>query len=36
MITGDYPVTAKSIGKKIGLRNPEKVLTGEQIVHMTD
>lgn len=36
MITGDYPVTAKSIGKQIGLRNAENVLTGEEIVHMTE
>ena len=36
MITGDYPVTAKSIGRQIGLRNSENVLTGEQIVHMKD
>lgn len=36
MITGDYPITAKSIGKQIGLRNTENVLTGEKIVHMTD
>jgi Ca2+-transporting ATPase len=36
MITGDYPVTAKSIGRQIGLKNPDRVLTGEEIIHMSD
>lgn len=31
MLTGDYPVTASSIALKIGLHNPEKVMTGAQI-----
>lgn len=36
MITGDHPATAKSIGKQIGLMNPEKVLTGKEIEKMDD
>ncbi|MCX6291014.1 MAG: cation-translocating P-type ATPase [Bacteroidetes bacterium] len=36
MITGDYPVTAASIAKQVNLRNPEKILTGEQVMNMTD
>lgn len=35
MITGDYPATAKSIAKQIGLKNPEKVLTGDDLSNMT-
>lgn len=31
MITGDYPETAKFIAKKIGINNPEKYLTGEDL-----
>lgn len=31
MITGDNGTTAKSIAKKIGMENTERVLTGEQI-----
>jgi len=36
MITGDHPFTAKSIGKKAGLKNHEKVLTGKEIETMDD
>jgi P-type Ca2+ transporter type 2C len=36
MITGDLPITAKSIARKIGLNNPEKVLTGEELQQMSD
>lgn len=36
MITGDFSVTATSIGRQIGLKNPDDVLTGEEIVHMSD
>lgn len=36
MITGDYPATAASIASDIGLENPQKILTGPEIEHMTD
>jgi len=35
MITGDYPVTAASIGAKVGLDH-ERILTGSQIESMDD
>jgi Ca2+-transporting ATPase len=35
MITGDYPVTAKSIAAQIGLRHHEHVLTGADLTSMT-
>lgn len=31
MITGDYPGTAQFIAKKIGIKNPEQYLTGEDL-----
>jgi Ca2+-transporting ATPase len=31
MITGDYPVTAMNIGKQIGLKNPEKYISGTEL-----
>jgi P-type Ca2+ transporter type 2C len=34
MITGDYPGTAISVAKQIGLNNPSVYLTGEQIEKM--
>lgn len=34
MITGDYPGTAKFIAQKIGIKNPEKCLTGEDLEKM--
>ncbi len=34
MITGDYPGTAQFIARKIGVRNPEKYLTGESLEKM--
>lgn len=34
MITGDYPGTAKFIAQKIGIKNPEKYLTGEDLEKM--
>ena len=36
MITGDYPVTAKHIAMEIGLTNPDKCITGEELQVMTD
>lgn len=36
MITGDYPATAQSVAREIGLDNPEKVLTGDQLSSMDD
>ncbi len=34
MITGDYPGTAYTIGKQIGLANPEAIITGPEIEKM--
>lgn len=34
MMTGDHPVTAQSIARKIGLGNPHKVVTGAEIEGM--
>jgi len=31
MITGDYPGTAQYIAKEIGLQNPEKFITGDEL-----
>jgi P-type Ca2+ transporter type 2C len=36
MITGDYPVTAQQIGRQIGLRNVEKVITGLEMNSLSD
>ncbi len=36
MLTGDHPVTAKSIATKIGLRNPDNVVTGVQLETIPD
>lgn len=36
MITGDHAGTAAAIGRQIGLRNPEKVLTGTDLDRMDD
>lgn len=36
MITGDYPQTASSIAKQIGLRNADQVLTGEELLQLSD
>lgn len=36
MITGDYPVTAKNIGKDIGLKNYDECITGPELQTMTD
>lgn len=36
MITGDYPVTARHIAWEIGLKNPDRCITGQDLQLMTD
>ena len=36
MITGDYAGTACNIAQQIGLKDPESVLSGSELQHMTD
>jgi Ca2+-transporting ATPase len=36
VITGDYPGTARSIGRQIGLANPDGVITGPELAAMSD
>lgn len=36
MITGDYPITAKSIAKQIGLDEDAEVMTGEDLQNMSE
>ena len=36
MITGDYPGTAKSIGRQIGLKNIEEIITGPELEQMSE
>ena len=36
MITGDYPATAQSIARQIGLKSPEQVITGPELDTMSD
>jgi P-type Ca2+ transporter type 2C len=36
MITGDYPVTAISIAKEIGLRNPELCISGSELQTLSE
>jgi P-type Ca2+ transporter type 2C len=36
MITGDYPVTAISIAKEIGLKNPEMCIAGNELLEMSE
>jgi Ca2+-transporting ATPase len=36
MITGDYPGTARNIGKRIGLENCDASITGQQLEDMDD
>jgi Ca2+-transporting ATPase len=36
MITGDYPVTAKNIGKNIGINKPELCITGSELKDMSE
>jgi Ca2+-transporting ATPase len=36
MITGDYPGTAISIARQIGLKNPDRYISGSELETMTD
>ncbi|MCM0083816.1 cation-translocating P-type ATPase [Geomonas sp. Red32] len=36
MITGDYPGTARSIARQIGLREPDQVITGDELAGMEE
>jgi Ca2+-transporting ATPase len=36
MITGDYPVTAINIGRQIGLKNPEKFISGTELNELSE
>ena len=36
MITGDYPITAISIAKEIGLKNPELCIAGNELLEMNE
>lgn len=36
VITGDFPATAKSIGKQIGLDPEKEIMTGEELKKMSD
>ena len=36
MITGDFPITASSIARKINLPNPDKVLSGAELSALSD
>jgi Ca2+-transporting ATPase len=36
MITGDYPVTAQHIALEIGLENPEKCMTGDELKSISE
>jgi Ca2+-transporting ATPase len=36
MITGDYPVTAKNIGKSIGIEKPDLCITGSELKDMSE
>lgn len=36
MITGDNGITASSIGSKIGMKNTDKIITGNELSNMTD
>ena len=36
MITGDYPATAQSIGRQIGLKSPDAIIRGPELNAMSD
>lgn len=31
MITGDHPITAQKIAKEIEFKNPDKIITGNEL-----
>ncbi len=35
MITGDFPGTAKNIARQIGLKNPDRIITGPELAQMS-
>ena len=35
MLTGDYPLTARSISEQAGIKNTETVITGKKVMEMT-
>jgi Ca2+-transporting ATPase len=35
MITGDFPATARAIGRQIGLKNTEEVITGTEVASLS-
>lgn len=36
MVTGDYPVTAQHIARKMGLQNADEVITGSELAEMNE
>ncbi len=36
MITGDYPITAQNIARQIGLKSPEKVISGPELQNINE
>lgn len=36
MITGDYPLTAAAVAKKVGIRHASNMITGDELEQMTD
>lgn len=36
MITGDYPDTARSIARQIGMHSPQEVITGQELIQMSE
>jgi Ca2+-transporting ATPase len=36
MITGDYPITAQNIAHQIGLKEPDKIITGVELNEMSE
>jgi Ca2+-transporting ATPase len=36
MITGDYPATARTIAQQIGLKSPENVITGDELMRVDE
>ena len=36
MITGDHPMTAQAIGRRLGLKRTDRVITGHEVMEMSD